>query len=63
VDVIDAAGPRSLIDEAAQIWAEATAARDGHDQVPPLHVLRPVTMSVLICDQALTPGQDLNAYP
>ena len=55
MDVIDAARPRSLIDEAAQIWAEATAARDGHDQVPPLHVLRPVTMSVLICDQ--TPRQ------
>ena len=48
-------GRAPLIDEAAQIWAEATAARDGHDQVPPLHVLRPVTMSVLICDQ--TPRQ------
>ena len=34
VDVIDAAGRSPLIDEAAQIWAEATAARDGHDQVP-----------------------------
>ena len=35
MDVIDAAGPRSLIDEAAQIWAEATAAPDGHARARP----------------------------
>jgi ribosomal protein S18 acetylase RimI-like enzyme len=47
VEVIDAAGRAPLIDEAAQIWAEATAARDGHDQVPPLGVARPVIQGVL----------------
>jgi ribosomal protein S18 acetylase RimI-like enzyme len=47
VDVIDAAGRAPLIDEAAQIWAEATAARDGHDQVPALDVSRPVIQGVL----------------
>jgi len=36
MDVIDAAGRAPLIDAAAQIWAEATAARDGRDQVPAL---------------------------
>lgn len=36
-----------LIDEAAQIWAEATAARDGHDQVPALDVSRPVIQGIL----------------
>ena len=45
--MIDAAGRDALIDEAAQIWAEATAARDGHDQVPALDVSRPVIQGVL----------------
>ena len=35
-----------LIDEVAQIWAEATAARDGHDRLPPLHVSRPVIQAL-----------------
>jgi ribosomal protein S18 acetylase RimI-like enzyme len=47
VDVIDAAGHAPVIDEAAQIWAEATAARDGHEQVPALDVSRPVIQGVL----------------
>jgi ribosomal protein S18 acetylase RimI-like enzyme len=47
VDVIDAVGPAPLIDAAAQIWAEATAARDGHDQAPALDISRPVIQAVL----------------
>jgi ribosomal protein S18 acetylase RimI-like enzyme len=47
VEVIDAAGRAPLIDEAAQIWAEATAARDGRDEVPGLEDSRPVIQSVL----------------
>jgi ribosomal protein S18 acetylase RimI-like enzyme len=47
VDVIDAAGRDPLIDDAAQIWAEATAARDGHDEVAGLDVSRPVIQGVL----------------
>lgn len=47
VEVIDAAGRAPLIDEAAQIWAEATAARDGHDQVPSPEAARPVIQGVL----------------
>jgi ribosomal protein S18 acetylase RimI-like enzyme len=47
VDVIDATGRDPLIDDAAQIWAEATAARDGHDEVPGLDVSRPVIQGVL----------------
>jgi ribosomal protein S18 acetylase RimI-like enzyme len=47
VDVIDAAGRAPLIDEAAQIWAEATAARYGRDEVPTLEDARPVIQGVL----------------
>jgi ribosomal protein S18 acetylase RimI-like enzyme len=47
VDVIDAAGRVRLIDDAAQIWAEATAARDGRDEVPTLDDARPVIQGVL----------------
>jgi ribosomal protein S18 acetylase RimI-like enzyme len=47
VDVIDATGRGPLIDDAAQIWAGATAARDGHDEVPGLDVSRPVIQGVL----------------
>jgi ribosomal protein S18 acetylase RimI-like enzyme len=47
VDVIDAADRTPLIDEAARIWAEATAARGGHAQVPALDVSRPVIQGVL----------------
>jgi ribosomal protein S18 acetylase RimI-like enzyme len=47
VEVIYAAGRAPLIDEAAQIWAEATAARDGRDEVPGLDDSRPVIQSVL----------------
>ncbi len=35
------------LDEAAQIWAEATAARDGIEDVPDLSVSRPVIQAVL----------------
>jgi ribosomal protein S18 acetylase RimI-like enzyme len=47
VEVIDAAGRASLIDEAAGIWAQATAARDGDPQVPALDIARPVIQGVL----------------
>ena len=47
MEVIDAAGRAPLIDEAAQIWAEATAARGGRDEVPGLEDSRPVIQSVL----------------
>jgi ribosomal protein S18 acetylase RimI-like enzyme len=47
VDVIDATGCGPLLDDAAQIWAEATAARDGHDEVAGLGVSRPVIQGVL----------------
>ena len=47
MDVIDATGCDSLIDEAARIWAEATAARDRRDDVPTLDDSRPVIQSVL----------------
>jgi ribosomal protein S18 acetylase RimI-like enzyme len=47
VEVIDATGRAALIDEAARIWAEATAARDGHAQVPALDLSRPVIQGVL----------------
>jgi ribosomal protein S18 acetylase RimI-like enzyme len=48
VDVLDSAcrDPR-LLDVAAQIWAEATTTRDGHDQIPALDVSRPVIQGVL----------------
>ena len=47
MEVIDAAGRAPLIDEAAEIWAKATAARDGHNQVPPPEAARPVIQGVL----------------
>jgi ribosomal protein S18 acetylase RimI-like enzyme len=47
VDVIDAAGRDSLIDDAAEIWAEATAARDGRGEVAGRDVSRPVIQGVL----------------
>jgi ribosomal protein S18 acetylase RimI-like enzyme len=47
VEVIDAAGRAPLIDEAARIWAEATAARDGDAEVPALDLARPVIQGVL----------------
>jgi ribosomal protein S18 acetylase RimI-like enzyme len=47
VEVIDAAGRAPLIDEAAGIWAEATAVRDGDAEVPPLDLARPVIQGVL----------------
>ena len=47
MDVIDAADRAPLIDEAAQIWAEATAARDQRAQVPALEDSRPVIQGVL----------------
>jgi hypothetical protein len=37
----------SDIDDAARIWAEATAARDGQDEVPGLGISRPVIQGVL----------------
>jgi ribosomal protein S18 acetylase RimI-like enzyme len=47
VDVIQVAGDHPLVDQAAQIWAEATAARDGDHQVPSLDISRPVIQAVL----------------
>lgn len=47
MEVIDAAGRAPLLDAAAQIWAETTAARDGRDEVPGLEDSRPVIQSVL----------------
>jgi ribosomal protein S18 acetylase RimI-like enzyme len=47
VEVVDAAGRAPLIDEAAQIWAEATAARDGRAEVPGLADSRPLIQGVL----------------
>jgi ribosomal protein S18 acetylase RimI-like enzyme len=47
VDVIDATGHGPLLDDAAQIWAEATAARDGRDEAAGLGVSRPVIQGVL----------------
>ncbi|HEX6523918.1 MAG TPA: N-acetyltransferase [Streptosporangiaceae bacterium] len=47
MDIVRASGCDALVDEAAQIWAEATAARDRRDQVPPLEDSRPVIQSVL----------------
>jgi ribosomal protein S18 acetylase RimI-like enzyme len=37
----------SEVDQAAQIWAETTAARDGETTVPGLDLARPVIQSVL----------------
>jgi ribosomal protein S18 acetylase RimI-like enzyme len=48
VDVLDSAcRDPLLLDEAAQIWAEATTTRDGQDHVPALDVSRPVIQGVL----------------
>jgi hypothetical protein len=48
VDVLDSAGRDPLLlDMAAQIWAEATTTRDGHDTTPALDVSRPVIQGVL----------------
>lgn len=41
------AGGDEYVDEAARIWAEATTARDGEAEVPPLHVSRPLIKTVL----------------
>lgn len=40
-------GDRSHVGGAAQVWAEATAARDGDHDVAPLEISRPVIASVL----------------
>ncbi|MEV6281514.1 GNAT family N-acetyltransferase [Kribbella sp. NPDC051770] len=37
----------TAVDQAAQIWAETTAARDGETTVPGLELARPVIQSVL----------------
>jgi ribosomal protein S18 acetylase RimI-like enzyme len=48
VDVLDSAcRDPLLLDMAAQIWAEATTTRDGHDETPALDVSRPVIQGVL----------------
>jgi ribosomal protein S18 acetylase RimI-like enzyme len=47
VDVVDAAGCGHLIDDAARIWVEATAARDQVAEVPGLEISRPVIQGVL----------------
>ena len=45
--VIEAARDSRRVDDAAQIWAEATAARDGEDQVAGLELSRPLIQGVL----------------
>jgi ribosomal protein S18 acetylase RimI-like enzyme len=47
MDVVEAVGGDPLIDDAARIWAEATAARDGHGEVARLDAARPVIQAVL----------------
>jgi hypothetical protein len=47
VDVIEAVDGDPLIDDAAWIWAEATAARDGHGEVAGPDVARPAIQGVL----------------
>ena len=44
---IRVAGPAEHLDEAATIWAEATAARDGDAEVAPLSVARPIIQRVI----------------
>jgi ribosomal protein S18 acetylase RimI-like enzyme len=44
---IRVAGPGGHIDEAATIWAEATAARDGDAEVAPLSFARPLIQRVI----------------
>jgi ribosomal protein S18 acetylase RimI-like enzyme len=46
VELIEVTGREALVDEAAQTWAEATAARDG-GRVPSLDLARPVIQAVL----------------
>jgi len=46
VEIVDAAGPDD-VDAAARIWAEATAARDGDDEVAGLDLARPLVEEVL----------------
>jgi ribosomal protein S18 acetylase RimI-like enzyme len=47
VIMIEATRSAKDVDDAAQIWAEATAARDGEDEVAGLEVSRPVIQAVL----------------
>ncbi|WP_327011022.1 GNAT family N-acetyltransferase [Dactylosporangium sp. NBC_01737] len=44
---IRVAGDREHLDEAATIWAEATAARDGEAEVAPLSLARPLIQRVI----------------
>lgn len=43
---IQVAGDREHLDQAAAIWAEATAARDGDAEIAPLSVARPLLQRV-----------------
>lgn len=62
---VRAAAPGEHLDDAAQIWAEATAGRDGDPDVAPLELSRPIIEAVLTasprslllvaCDHAQTP--------
>lgn len=45
--MIEARADGPQLDEAAQIWAEATAARDGDEDVADLEVSRPIIAGVL----------------
>jgi ribosomal protein S18 acetylase RimI-like enzyme len=47
LDVIEVRAGSPQVDEAAQIWAEATAARDGEEDVADLEVSRPIITGVL----------------
>jgi ribosomal protein S18 acetylase RimI-like enzyme len=44
---IQVAGDREHLDQAAAIWAEATAARDGDAEIAPLSVARPLLQRVV----------------
>lgn len=46
-DVQIVIGGLAEVDDAAQIWAEATTARDGQADVPPLDIARPIIASVI----------------
>jgi ribosomal protein S18 acetylase RimI-like enzyme len=47
MDVIEGPAGRREVDDAARIWAEATAARDGDEEVAGLEVSRPIIQGVL----------------
>lgn len=60
-------GDNRHLDGAAMVWAEATAARDGHSDVAPLEVSRPIIARVLdqpgaVLVVALDDGEQVVAF-